>query len=146
MDRFADYEYDFKYRPGSQNKNADALSRNPPEENSVSPLRIAMIRGSKTGNRQRAETLGEEPARAKRGRPSNAEKAKKLVAAAHLQPKWDHPEGLGVYKNTRSKKPPDNSQISMPFTSRSGDVIQSRPISGSYSGIKSKIDTNLVKL
>ena len=75
MDRFSDYGYDFKYHPGSQNKNADALSRIPPEENSVSPLKIAIIRASKTGNRQRAETLSEEPAKTKRSRPSNAGKA-----------------------------------------------------------------------
>ena len=42
MYRFADYHYDFKYRSGSLNVNADALSGNPP----VAKVQITMIRNA----------------------------------------------------------------------------------------------------
>ena len=47
MFRFTDYHYDFKYRPGKLNTNADAISRNRPKEkipNEKLPLlRVMML-------------------------------------------------------------------------------------------------------
>ena len=64
MFKFTDYQYDFKYKAGKLNTNADALSRNSPEEKvneELPKLRIMVLTRSKTGAiPKERKNLGEE--------------------------------------------------------------------------------------
>ena len=62
MFKFTDYQYVFKYKAGKLNTNADALSRNPPEEKVNEELpKMMMLTMSKTGAiKKKSKDLGEE--------------------------------------------------------------------------------------
>ena len=73
MFKFTDYHYDFKYKSGELNTNADALSRNPPDKRlneELPKLKIMVLTRSKTGAIPKdRKDLGEEPL-PKKKRPS----------------------------------------------------------------------------
>ena len=45
-----EYDYNIVYKPGKQNSNADALSRNPPNSTKLDQTLIALIKRTETDN------------------------------------------------------------------------------------------------
>ena len=105
MFKFTDYIYDFKYKAGKLNTNADALSRNPTEQDineNLPNLRVMMIqRGKPRAPAPQAKDLGEEPPKRRPGRPK---KAQTQMQGTEVRPTpATINTGQGVYAGTRSK-------------------------------------------